>query len=149
MELNKFLDCHHTTVSSSQQAAHVQEVACGCSIPSSIKHCKALPPYRTLLFQSLLLARPHTASNSLGVYQFPSILMHLPLPPEIRMIGVFYFTVITLRMNEFSDTVSKRCACAHKFVKHYVDLKKQLPDPNLALCNSPLDDLHRTGKMSM
>lgn len=34
----------HTTVSSSQQAAQVQDVAWGCSTPSSIRHCSVRPP---------------------------------------------------------------------------------------------------------
>ena len=70
-----------TTVSSSQQAAHVQEVACGSRIPSSIKQCNVRPPNRMLLFQSLLLARPQADSNSLGVYHLSLTRMHRPLPP--------------------------------------------------------------------
>lgn len=35
-----------------------------------------------LLFQSLLDARPQSASNSLGVYQEEPNLIHLPRPPE-------------------------------------------------------------------
>ena len=85
-----------TTASSSQHAAQVQEVACGCRIPSSIKHCSVLPPYRMLLFQSLLLALPANASNSLGVYHTPSILLiHFPRPPvqNTKMITsvIFHF----------------------------------------------------------
>ena len=69
-------------MSSSQQAAQVHEVACGRRSCSSISVCKLLPPKRILLFQSLLEALPHKASNSLGVYHSESNLIHLPLPPE-------------------------------------------------------------------
>lgn len=37
-----------------------------------------------LLFQSLLLARPAMASNSVGLYQLSPCLMHLPRPPEVK-----------------------------------------------------------------
>lgn len=57
-----------TADSSSQQAAHVQLMACGNKIPSYINVCKLRPPNLMLLFQSLLEALPQRASNSLGVY---------------------------------------------------------------------------------
>ena len=85
-----------TTDSSSQHDAHVQDAAWGVRIPSSIRQNNVLPPYRILLFQSLLLPRPHKFSNSEGVYQLPSYLMHLPLPPD------------TWKMNK-QEKMIKRC----------------------------------------
>jgi hypothetical protein len=71
-----------TAVSSSQHAEQVQLVACGVRIPSSIKVCRLLPPNLILLFQSLLDARPQSASNSLGVYHESANLIQRPRPPE-------------------------------------------------------------------
>ena len=87
--------------SSSQQAEHVQLVACGVNTPSSMSACRLRPPYRIDLFQSwnwifgiffrkidillistLLDPRPHRFSNSLGVYQLSLCLILLPRPPE-------------------------------------------------------------------
>lgn len=71
-----------TADSSSQQAAHVQLIACGNKTPSYINVCKLRPPNRILLFQSLLEALPQRASNSLGVYHWFPNLIHLPRQPE-------------------------------------------------------------------
>jgi hypothetical protein len=71
-----------TAVSSSQHAEQVQLVACGVRIPSSINVCRLRPPNLILLFQSLLDARPQSASNSLGVYHISANLMQRPRPPD-------------------------------------------------------------------
>lgn len=68
--------------SSSQHAAHVQLVACGVIIPSSISAWRLRPPYRIDRFQSLLEPRPHKFSNSLGVNHWSLYFMHRPRPPE-------------------------------------------------------------------
>lgn len=76
------IKCKCLLESSSQHAEHVQLVACGVNIPSSISACKLRPPYLIERFQSLLDPRPQRFSNSLGVYQVSLCFMHRPRPPE-------------------------------------------------------------------
>lgn len=96
-----------TALSSSQQAAQVQEVACGFKICSSMSVCRLLPPNRILRFQSLLDARPQNASNSLGVCQSWPSLMHRPLPPDPNLLlcsSAFVFLHLTGRTAKFADS---------------------------------------------
>lgn len=96
-----------TALSSSQHAAHVQDVAWGFKICSSIRVCRLLPPNRILRFQSLLDARPQRASNSLGVYQSDPSLMQRPLPPDPNLLlcnSAFVFLHLTGRTAKFADS---------------------------------------------
>lgn len=83
--LTKTIDWNENLLeSSSQHAAHVQLVACGVIMPSSINACKLRPPNRIDRFQSLLEPRPHKFSNSLGVNHWSLYFIHRPRPPEPR-----------------------------------------------------------------
>lgn len=96
-----------TALSSSQQAAQVQEVAWGFKICSSMRVCKLLPPNRILRFQSLLDALPQRASNSLGVYHSVPSLIQRPLPPDPNLLlcnSAFVFLHLTGNTAKLADS---------------------------------------------
>lgn len=96
-----------TALSSSQQAAQVQEVAWGFKICSSMRVCRLLPPNRILRFQSLLDALPQRASNSLGVYHSVPSLIQRPLPPDPNLLlcnSAFVFLHLTGNTAKLADS---------------------------------------------
>ena len=144
---SKFDFAIHTTLSSSQQAAQVHEAACGNRILSSIKHWRVLPPNLMLLFQSLLLERPHAVSNSEGVNHCSPFLMQRPLPPAWKVARKLVFDCNRYLCIHIDDTPMKISWIArhhHARLSQSTSLEEidgftqrrtaNVPDPNRALC---------------